>query len=199
MVYPGCMRGSGEESGEEKEDAERLEPDEGSKLDAHVSDHYETLREIARQAVGGHARDGLLNPTELVHEGYVRLARLGTETPERRTEFLALASTVLRNVLVDQARERAALKRGGHMVRLTLEGQVLTDGPQIDLLELDDALHKLARLDERQARIVELKFFGGMTNEEAARVIGNSSRTLESEWKLARAWLRRELGLRKDA
>jgi len=190
----GEQEGKGENEGEEgtpgsPADARR----QPSGLDARITDHYESLRELARQAVRGRRADGLLNPTELVHEGYVRLARQGTDTPERRTEFLALAATVLRNVLIDHAREREALKRGGNLQRLTLDGRDLAEGQGLDLLELDEAMRKLARLDERQARIVELKFFGGMTNDEAARVVGICTRTLDGEWKLARAWLRREL------
>jgi len=187
------------ESGEPEEgaagppDAPRGTPADPA-LIARISTHYEALRELARQTVRGRRGEELLDPTELVHEGFMRLARNEAVTPERRTEFLALAATVLRNVLVDHARERQALKRGGHLQRLTLDGRNLSEGQGVDLLELDEALRKLARLDARQARIVELKFFGGMSNDEAARVVGVCTRTLDGEWKLARAWLRRELG-----
>lgn len=193
------MRGPGEspQAADGAEDAHAPRPGPGPvdpTLSARITDHYEALRELARQTVRGRRGEELLDPTELVHEGFMRLARHEVTTPERRTEFMALAATVLRNVLVDHARERQALKRGGHFHRLTLDGRNLTEGQGVDLLGLDEALNKLARLDERQARIVELKFFGGLSNDEAARVIGVCTRTLDGEWKLARAWLRRELG-----
>lgn len=181
------------EEGQNGKGDEAPEKRENGQLDARVTDHYEALRELARQTVRKRNGEQLLNPTELVHEGYMRMARFGTITPERRTEFLALAATVLRNVLVDHLRERRSLKRGGHLERLTLDGRILTSEQGVDLLELDEALHKLARLDERQARIVELKFFGGLSNDETARVVGTCTRTVDGEWKLARAWLRREL------
>lgn len=123
----------------------------------------------------------------------MRLSRSHTATPLRRTEFLALAATVLRNVLIDHARELQALKRGGQLQRLTLDGRLLATPRGVDLLGLDEALTKLARLDARQARIVELKFFGGLTIEEIGKLLGISARTVDADWALARAWLHREL------
>lgn len=158
-----------------------------------VEAHYESLRELARQTVRGRQGQRILDPTELVHESFMRLSRSSTAAPQRRTEFLALAATVLRNVLVDHARELSALKRGGQLQRLTLDGRNLAAAAEVDLLALDDSLHKLARLDSRQARIVELKFFGGLTIDEIAKLLGTSARTVDSEWALAKAWLHREL------
>ncbi len=192
MREPGELAHDGEGAEKSPDAALRPGPVDPA-LAGRITDHYEALRELARQTVRGKRGEELLDPTELVHEGFMRLARHAAGTPERRTEFMALAATVLRNVLVDHARERQALKRGGHLHRLTLDGRNLTEGQGIDLLELDEALRKLARLDERQARIVELKFFGGLSNDEAARLVGVCTRTLDGEWKLARAWLRREL------
>jgi len=175
-------------SREPEEDARAARP-----LDHRIADHYESLRELARQAVRGPQGQRLLDPTELVHESYVRLARQVGTTPERRTEFLALAAVVLRNILVDHARELATLKRGGQMQRLTLDGSGVAATSEIDLLALEEALRKLAQLDERQARVVELKFFGGLTVDEIAKLLGLSARTVDAEWALARAWLHREL------
>lgn len=163
-----------------------------SPIDRKVANHYEALRNLARQLVHGKQGQRLLDPTELVHESYMRLLHSSAPAPERRTEFLALAVTVLRNVLVDHARERNTLRRGGQLQRVTLDGQALQAPNGIDLLALDDLLHKLARLDARQARVVELKLFGGLTGEEIARLIGISSRQVDEDWAHARAWLRRE-------
>jgi RNA polymerase sigma factor (TIGR02999 family) len=183
-----------EDSGEEPRSAasEPVSPP-ASGLAAGVAAHYESLRELARQTVRGRQGQRILDPTELVHESYVRLSRNTDAAPLRRTEFLALAATVLRNVLVDHARELAALKRGGQLQRLTLDGRLLASKEGVDLLGLDEALKKMARLDERQARIVELKFFGGLAIDEVAKLLGVSARTVDSDWALARAWLHREL------
>ena len=164
-----------------------------AELDERIAAHYEALRELARQTVRGKRSERLLDPTELVHESYMRLSRSTTATPLRRTEFLALAATVLRSVLVDHARELQTLKRGGQLQRLTLDGLLLATPQGIDLLGLDDALRKLARLDERQARVVELKFFGGLSIDEISKLLGISARTVDADWALARAWLHREL------
>jgi RNA polymerase sigma factor (TIGR02999 family) len=162
-------------------------------LDERVAAHYDSLRELARQTVRGKKGQRILDPTELVHESYMRLSKSSVATPLRRTEFLALAATVIRNVLVDHARELQTLKRGGQLQRLTLDGRLLSAPEEVDLLALDEALVKLARLDQHQARVVELKFFGGMTIDEIAKVLAVSARTIDTDWALARAWLRREL------
>jgi len=128
-----------------------------------------------------------------VHESYLRLAKNEALSSLRRTEFLALASTVIRHVLVDQARELMTLKRGGNRQRITLDGHALARDQELDLLGLDEALRKLAGLDPRQARIVELKFFGGLEVDEIAEALGVSPRTVDGDWALARAWLHREL------
>ncbi len=139
-------------------------------------------------------KDHTLEPTALVHEAYLRLAHDPAFASLERERFLALAARVMRQVLVDSARAREASKRGGGLQRITLEGgeaAVLEGG--VDLLALDEALKNLANLDARQHRIVEMRFFGGMTVEEVARVLCLSKRTVEAEWALARAWLSREL------
>jgi len=162
-------------------------------LDRGCAAHYESLRDLARLTVRGRFGQPILDPTELVNETYLRLTGHAERAPQRRTEFLALAATVIRNVLVDHARELQTLKRGGSLRRLTLDGRTLSSKPELDVLELDEALSKLGRLDARQARIVELKFFGGLSIEEVAHLLGVSPRTVDSDWSLARAWLHREL------
>jgi RNA polymerase sigma factor (TIGR02999 family) len=190
-------RDDSERSGEAEEPLRPAAPEPvlapADRLAAGVAAHYESLRELARQAVRGRPGQRILDPTELVHESFMRLSRSATATPLRRTEFLALAATVIRNVLVDHARELSALKRGGQLQRLTLDGRLLASAEGVDLLVLDEALGKLARLDERQARIVELKFFGGLGIDDIAKLLSISARTVDSDWALARAWLHREL------
>jgi RNA polymerase sigma factor (TIGR02999 family) len=162
-------------------------------MDALVAEMYATLREIAERALG-RGRGLTLDATELVHECYIKLSRVSEYEGLPRHEFVALAATVIRNELVDRARRRGAKKRGGDRDRVTLH-EASAGGPDasVDLLDLDAALDKLRALDERQARIVELRFFGGLSNEEAAEVLAVKPRLVADEWTMARAWLRREL------
>jgi RNA polymerase sigma factor (TIGR02999 family) len=170
------------------------EPDpRRERLDLEVSDLYATLHSLARKAVRGRTGKRLLEPTELVHECYLKLARskrLGTLT---QAEFLALAATAIRTVLVDHARALQALKRGGERQRVTLDARILVERPELDLLGLDAALSKLAALDSRMARVVELRYFGGLDTAAVARALGVSPRTVDHDWALAKAWLHREL------
>ena len=161
-------------------------------LDELVASLYSTLRELAGRALE-HGGRRSISPTDLVHDCYVKLARAKAMKDLRQTEFVALASRAIRNVLVDRARERGAVKRGGRLQRVTLSGAALAEDEEIDLLRLDVALQKLALLDERQARVVELRFFGGLSHEEIARIVKCSERTVTSEWAMAKAWLHREL------
>lgn len=166
---------------------ERADPRD---LDDLASDLYATLRAIADRVVGpGDDRVGI-RPTELVHECYLRLSQSPDYATMKRQDFLALAARVIRNLLVDQAR------RAGMRHATTLAGAELasiTRGESLDLLSLDDAMRRLAHRDERQARIVELKFFAGLTGDEIATLFGLTRRTITKEWGMARAWLRREL------
>ena len=162
-------------------------------LDVKVAVLYSSLKELARRATRGRAGRQLITPTDLVHESYLRLAKNQALGRLRRTEFLALAATVIRHVLVDRARELEALKRGARFRRLTLDGRSIASAAPLDLLVLDEALKKLAALDSRQARIVELKFFGGLEIDEIAQTLKVSPRTIDGDWHMARAWLHREL------
>jgi len=155
---------------------------------------YDELRALAagylRRERAGHT----LQPTALVHEAFLRLVEAENLRDVDRAGFLAMAASAMRRVLVDHARARAAEKRGGDAERITLDsGLGPVPGPDLDVLALDEALARLAALDERQAKVVELRFFGGLAVEEVADVLGVSKRSVEADWTLARVWLRRAL------
>jgi len=175
---------------EDDETADSLGRD---RLDGAMAGLYDSLRTVARRAVRNRAGQRLLDPTELVHECYLKLAKRHSLGDLPRGEFLALAATAIRTVLVDHARELARLKRGGGMRRVTLDGKDLVDRETVDLIGLEEALTGLEALDARMARVVELRFFGGLDTREIAQSLGMSPRSVESEWTLARAWLHREL------
>ena len=157
---------------------------------------YDELRALAHQYLPpkGAAGTATLQPTALVHEAFLRLIGHDAANYKSRTHFLATAATAMRSVLVDHARARGAAKRGGGWCRITLdEAAAFQPQSEVDLAALDEALAKLARLKERAARIVELRFFGGMSVEEVADYLGVSARTVKGDWRTARAWLRAEL------
>jgi RNA polymerase sigma factor (TIGR02999 family) len=151
--------------------------------------HGLAVRHLARQRAGH-----TLQPTALVHEAYLRLARRDDAEWAGKAHFLAVAAKAMRQILLNHARDRAAAKRGGDLRRVTLDpGLVSTGERDVDLLALDGALERLARLSERQARVVELRFFGGLTIAETARVLGVGTTTVEDDWFVAKAWMAREL------
>ncbi len=162
-------------------------------LDDKMASVYDSLRVVARRAVRSRAGKRILDPTELVHECYLKLAKSQRLGDLPRSEFLALAATAIRTVLVDHARELATLKRGGKMRRVTLDGKTLIERESVDLLGLEEALVRLAGLDPRMARVVELRFFGGLEVRAVAETLGISPRTVDHDWAMARAWLHREL------
>jgi RNA polymerase sigma factor (TIGR02999 family) len=135
-----------------------------------------------------------LQATALVHEAYLRLTRERDRTWESRAHFFAVAAQIMRNLLVDHARTLARAKRGGGAVEVSLEAVADFSGldPE-DLLALDDALRRLAEVDSRASRIVELRYFVGLTTEEIAEVLGASEKTIRRDWSAAKAWLRAEL------
>lgn len=154
---------------------------------------YAQLRRAAGALFRRERPNGLLQPTALLHEAYLRVAR-GKVSPESRTRFLAAAVGEMRRVLVEHARRRDAVKNGGGRYRLPLDTRVLALAqPTVDMTELNDALESLAALSPRQARVVELRFLAGMSEDEAAEALGVSRRTVQQDWRGARAWLRREL------
>ena len=157
---------------------------------------YSELRRIAQHHLRQERPDHTLQSTALVHEAYMRLMKQAPSGIENRAHFLAVASRLMRQILVDHARgHRAAKRGGGYKLELT-EARSSQPGLNLDLdlVDLDDALNELALLDARQARIVELKFFGGLSIEDTAQVIGVSRTSIKREWATARAWLRREMG-----
>jgi RNA polymerase sigma factor (TIGR02999 family) len=156
---------------------------------------YDELRRLARHHMGGDTPGHTLQPTALVHEAYLKLVDQSRVDWRGRTHFLAYASKAMRNLLIDHARARASAKRGGGSRRVTLVDEVVGDRAldREQLLSLNEALDRLAEHDERQARVVEMRYFGGLKVEEVAEVLGVSKRTVEGYWTHARAWLLREL------
>ena len=159
---------------------------------------YADLRRVAagymRREDVGHA----LQPTALVHEAYVRLIDQKQVKWRNRAHFFGVAAGMMRRILVDHARKRRAEKRGGDWEQVTLAGdEVATEEPSaVDVLALNEALERLAAFDPQQERIVELRYFGGLTIEEAAEVVGISAATVVREWTIAKAWLRADLSRR---
>lgn len=156
---------------------------------------YDELRRIAHRQLRGERSDHTLDTTGLVHEAYLKLNRLDRMEWRDRSHFLAVAAGAMRRVLVDYALARKTEKRGGGRQRVPLEQVlILADDRAEELLALDEALQRLAGESERAARIVEWRFFAGMSVEETAEVLEISPATVKREWVLARAWLNRELG-----
>ena len=171
-----------------------------SALDALWPDIYEQLREIARGVMSGERPGHTLQGTAVVHEAYLRLVGQENLDFADRTQFYAAAANTIRRILVDHARSRGRHKRGGGWERISLDGAELVDrSGGLDLLSLNEALDRLAALSARAARVVELRFFGGLGVDEAASVLNISPRTAADDWALARAWLRRELEGQPDA
>jgi RNA polymerase sigma-70 factor (ECF subfamily) len=155
---------------------------------------YGELHQIAVRYMARERDKNTLQPTALVNEAYLRLVQQQQVAWQGRAHFLAVAAQVMRHILVDKARARKAGKRGGIQHQITLDDAVAVAGSRsIDLMALDEALTRLAALDERQSRIVELRFFGGLSIEEVALVLGISERTAKRDWTMARAWLHQEL------
>jgi RNA polymerase sigma factor (TIGR02999 family) len=159
---------------------------------------YDELRRLARRHLWRERPDHPLQSAALVNEAYLRLVRQEAPQWQNRAHFFGVAAQLMRHILVDHARNRRAAKRGAGAPRLVLDPEL---GPaqktEIDLVALDDALSTLAALDAQQARLIELRFFGGLSIEETAVVLGMSPATVKREWATARAWLRREM--KKDA
>jgi RNA polymerase sigma-70 factor, ECF subfamily len=156
-----------------------------------VHDH---LRRVARRQMAGERVDHELQPTALVNEAFVRLVDVRRVNWQDRAHFFAMAAKLMRRVLVDSARARRSQKRGGELHRVTFDQDlpVCHDTPQ-DLIAIDDALEALAKVYERKSKVVELRFFGGLSVEETAEVLGISVETVTRDWKFAKSWLRREL------
>jgi RNA polymerase sigma factor (TIGR02999 family) len=156
---------------------------------------YGELRRIAVRNLRGERAGHSLQPTDLVHEAYVRLAELAGDPWKNRAHFYGVAARVMRNVLVDRARARRANKRGGGAVQVTLDEALrIGEAPDVDLIMLEDALRELEAVDPAKVRVVELRYFGGLSIEETAEALGISPATVKRDWAVARAWLHRKLG-----
>jgi RNA polymerase sigma factor (TIGR02999 family) len=155
---------------------------------------YDELRKLARRYMARERAGRSLQPTALVNEAYLRLLREKAQGWQNRAHFCAIAAGAMREILVERARARAALKRGGSRVRISLSG-LHAEGKEksIDVIALHEALDRLDQLDPQLVRVVELRFFGGLTVEETAKALESSPATIKRAWSMARAWLRREM------
>jgi RNA polymerase sigma factor (TIGR02999 family) len=163
-------------------------------LDRLIPLVYDRLRDLAHYRLRSSPGERSLNTTGLVHEAYLKLAESPATTIENRNHFLALASRVMRSVLVDHARTRGAAKRGGGLAALPLNDEIWIDQVDLDAVsDLDEALKKLEKLDERQSRIIEQRYFGGLALEEIAAALDISLATVKRDLRTARAWLAHEL------
>jgi RNA polymerase sigma factor (TIGR02999 family) len=151
---------------------------------------YDELREMASRRLRREGGDLTLSPTELVHEAYLRLGDTGGVTARGRAYFFAAAARAMRRIIVDHARRRGRRKRGGGDRPITLDDAVaLVDGPDVDVLDLEPGLEQLATIAERAARVVECRFYGGLSVDDTATALGVTTRTVNRDWQFARAWL----------
>jgi RNA polymerase sigma-70 factor, ECF subfamily len=160
---------------------------------------YPEIRRIARKHLGRRPTGHTLESAALANEAYLKLNRAGSVRCENRIHFLALCSQIIRRILVDHARGRGYAKRGGNAVRVPLDDVLLAARARgIEVLALDEALESLSRIDARKGRVVELRYFGGLSVEETAEVLGISAETVKRDWKMAKTWLFSELTGKKD-
>lgn len=160
---------------------------------------YDELRKLARHYMESEREDHTLQATALVHEAYIRLVDWENVSWENRAHFFAVAAQVMRKILVDHARKKKANKRDFGQ-KIALDDMVsFSSEREIDLISLDDALESLEKFDKMQAKIVELRFFGGLTIEETAHALKSSPMTVKREWTVAKAWLKREISREKNA
>lgn len=155
---------------------------------------YDELHRIARRCMAGERAGQTLQATALVNEAYQRLVDVQRVDWQNRAHFLAMAARLMRRVLVDAARAKHAEKRGGDLTRVTFDEALFTGHDRVtELVKLDDALDALAALDDRKSRVVELRFFGGLSLEETAEALEVSTKTVTRDWEFAKTWLRREV------
>jgi RNA polymerase sigma-70 factor (ECF subfamily) len=163
-------------------------------LDQIIPRVHRELQQIARRCMGGERRGHSLQPTALVNEAYLRLVDVQQMSWQNRAHFLAMAARLMRRILVDHARSKGYAKRGGGAAKIALDDALIVPNePGRDLVALDDALKALAEVDERKSRMIELRFFGGLSVEETAAVLHVSPDTVKRDWRFAKAWMQREL------
>ena len=155
---------------------------------------YDEMRRLAAGYLKDERKDHTLQPTALAHEAFLRMVVQTDVTWQNRAHFLGVAAQAMRRILVDHARRRKAQRRGGGQTLIGLDAAVEAGQPDVAFDDLDHALEELAKRSERQAKVVELRYFGGLTIEETAEVLGTSPMTVKRDWTMARAWLFRELG-----
>ena len=173
---------------------EKFEPGDRHAGKQLFADVYTELRALAARYLHRERKNHTLQPTALVHEVYLKLVGQTRIDWQGRAHLLAIAAHAMRQILVDHARRHRAAKRGGNRHRIALDDNLVIESSRnVDLLALEDALTKLTKLDPRQAQMIELRFFGGLSIAEVAKVMGISKRSVEREWTMVRAWLRREL------
>ena len=171
-----------------------LRSERGESLDRLLPLVYQELRAMAHRQLAARGRGGTLQTTALVHEAYLKLVDQSRADWRDRAHFLAVASIAMRNVLVDRARARLALKRGGEFQRITFaEQEIAVDEQPEALVQLDEALHRLGEVEPRLVRVVECRFFGGLTEEEIAEALDLTVRTVQRDWVKARMMLRNAL------
>jgi RNA polymerase sigma factor (TIGR02999 family) len=169
------------------------EGDQGA-LDKLIPLVYDELHRLASRYLHRERPNHTLQTTALVHEAYLRLVRDKNGTSQNRVQFFAVASQLMRHILVDYARSHNAAKRGGDCTKVSFdETMILSEAKSANFIALDDALNCLAAIDPVQTRVIELRVFGGLTVEETAEVLGISPRTVKREWSMAKAWLHRQL------
>ena len=169
---------------------------EGDKeaLDKLIPLVYDELRRQAARYLRRERAGHSLQTTALIHEAYLRLVDQRNVHWQNRAQFFGIAAQLMRRILVDHARTRQRVKRGGSNVRVSLtEATVIANAPDLDLVVLDEALNRLAEIDQQQSKIVELRFFSGLSVEETATVLGISPATVKRDWSVAKAWLQREI------
>jgi RNA polymerase sigma factor (TIGR02999 family) len=154
---------------------------------------YDELRRLARRYMRRESQDHTLQASALVNEAYLRLVDQKRVKWQNRAHFFGVAAQIMRRILVDHARNRLRAKRGGGAEMVTLADNAAVSTEIVEVIALDDALKNLAAIDERKSRIVEMKFFGGLTSEEVAEVLKVTTRTVEREWRRAKAWLHRAI------
>jgi RNA polymerase sigma factor (TIGR02999 family) len=176
---------------------ERFRNGDRAAIDGLLPVVYEELRKLAASALRDERSDHTLQPTALVHEAYLRMLGEASVSWESRAHFFGFAAHVMRNVLVDHARARRRAKRGGGAVHVAFDEALgIAQVRDAEIVALDEALSTLSTFDETKARVVELRYFGGLTIEETAEVLGVSPATVKREWTVARAWLHREASVR---
>jgi RNA polymerase sigma factor (TIGR02999 family) len=165
-----------------------------SALDEMTPVLYDELRKVARRLLSAERPDHTLQPTALVHEAYMRLINQRAVDWKNRAHFLGVAATMMRRILINHAKAYRAAKREGYAAAISLEDALgVFTNPQVDLIDLDHTLDKLTELDPQQGKVVELRYFGGLSIEETAEVLGISSATVKREWGTARLWLLQQM------